>query len=103
MKEQQKGVWLTKATAPVTIKLELGTANPPPPTIKKQYDIFVVVYKLLDTVHTNQTGAFPITSQQGHWYIMVGIHLDANYIFCELMKNIAKGKIFTAYQEWLTG
>ncbi len=51
-----------RVTAPVTIKVEPGTANPPPPTIKKHYHIFVVVYKLLDTVHTVQTGMFPIMS-----------------------------------------
>ncbi len=43
MKGQWKGVWLTKTTAPVTIKVEPGTENPPPPTIKKHYNIFVVV------------------------------------------------------------
>jgi hypothetical protein len=30
---------------------------------------------------------------------MVGIHLDANYIFCELMKNQTEGKMITAYQK----
>jgi hypothetical protein len=44
MKGQQKGVRLTKVSAPVTIKVEPGTASPPPPTIKKHYDVFVVVY-----------------------------------------------------------
>jgi hypothetical protein len=29
---------------------------------------------------------------------MGGIHLDANYIFCNLMKNRTKGEIITAYQ-----
>jgi hypothetical protein len=72
--------------------VELGTANPPLPTIKKHYDIFIMVYKLLDAIHTDQTGAFLITSQQGYQYIMVGIHLDANYIFCELMKNRKKAR-----------
>ena len=65
-----------KVSVPVTIKVEPGTANPPPPIIKKHYNIFIVVYKLLDTVHTDQTGAFPIMSQQGYRYIMVCIHLD---------------------------
>jgi hypothetical protein len=69
------------------IKVEPGTVNHPPLTITKHYDIFVVVYKLSDTIHTDQIGPFPITSQQGYWYIMVGIHLDVNYIFCKLMKN----------------
>jgi hypothetical protein len=87
MKGLQKGVWSTKILALIRINVEPGTANPPPPTITKHYNIFVVVYKLVDTVHTDQTSPFPITSQQGYRYIMVGIHLDANFIFCELMKN----------------
>ncbi len=99
MKGQRKGVRSTKVSAPVTIKVEPGTANPSPPTITKHYNIFVVTYKLLDTVHTDQTSPFPITSQQGYQYIMVGIHLDANYIFCELMKNQTKGKMMMAYQK----
>jgi hypothetical protein len=66
MKGQWKGVLLTKVTAPVSIKVEPGTVNPPLPTIKKHYDIFVMVYKLLDTVHTDQTGTFLITLQQGY-------------------------------------
>ncbi len=98
MKGQQKGVRLTKVTAPVTIKVELGPANPPPLTIKKHYNIFAVVYKLLDTIHTDQTGIFLITSQQGYQYIMVDIHVDANYIFCELLKNRTEGKMIMAYQ-----
>ncbi len=30
---------------------------------------------------------------------MVGVHLDANYIFCELIKNQTKGKMIMAYQK----
>jgi hypothetical protein len=63
MKGQQKGVRLTKVTALVTIKVEPGTTNPPLPTINKHYNIFVMVCKLLDTINTDQTGAFPITLQ----------------------------------------
>ncbi len=29
---------------------------------------------------------------------MVSIHLDANYIFCKLMKNKTEGEMITAYQ-----
>ncbi len=63
MKGQWKGVQLTKVTTLVMIKVEPGTANPPPPTIKKYYDIFIVVYKLVYTVHRDQTSPFPITLQ----------------------------------------
>jgi hypothetical protein len=47
----------------------------------------------------DQTGTFSITLQQGYWYIMVGIHLDANYIFCKLMKNKTQGEMINAYQQ----
>jgi hypothetical protein len=63
MKGQRKGVQSTKVSALVTIKVEPGTANPPPTTINKHYNIFAVVYKLLDTVHTDQTSVFSVTSQ----------------------------------------
>jgi hypothetical protein len=32
---------------------------------------------------------------------MVGIHLDANYIFCKLMMNRTKGEMITAYQRMI--
>jgi hypothetical protein len=63
MKGKQKRVRSTKVTAPVTTKVKLGTANPPLPTIKKHYNIFVLVYELLDTIHMDQTCTFPITLQ----------------------------------------
>jgi hypothetical protein len=33
---------------------------------------------------------------------MVGIHIDANYIFCETMKNRTEGEMINAYQKrWI--
>ncbi len=58
---------------------------------KKMNDIFVM-YKLSDEIHTDQTGKFPVTSQQGYRYIMVGSHIDSNCIFCETMKSRTEGK-----------
>jgi hypothetical protein len=84
----------------VQIKIEPGTKHaphPPAPTTKLS-DIFTKTYKLTETIHTDQTGAFPVTSQRGYRYIMVGIHLDANYIFCETMKNRTEGEMIGAYQ-----
>jgi hypothetical protein len=62
MKGQQKEVRSTKVREPVMIKIEPSTENPPPPTIKKHYDIFTVVYDLLNMTHMEQTSTFPITS-----------------------------------------
>ncbi len=47
----------------------------------------------------DQTGAFPMTSQREYRYIRVGIHLDANYIYCELMKNRTEDEMISAYQQ----
>jgi hypothetical protein len=101
MKGQRKGVWSTRVKAATTIKFKPGTEDSPQKhvAIKRMNDIFVKIYKLAETIHIDQMGAFPITSQQGYQYIMVSIHLDANYIFCELMKNRIECKMITAYQK----
>ena len=84
MKRQRKGVRSTNE-----IKFEPGTGDTPPKLvpIRKLNNIFVKIYELSETIHTEQTGAFPVTSQQEYGYIMVGIHIDANYIFYESMKR----------------
>jgi hypothetical protein len=56
---------------------------------------------LNEEIHTNQTGAFPPTSQYGNCYIMVAVHLDANYIFAKPMKNSTEGEIIRVYQKIL--
>ncbi len=100
MKGQRNGVRSTRTKPEYKIKIKPGTENPPPKLvgIKKMDDIFVKIYKLAEEIHSDQTGAFPVTSQCGYRYIMVGIHIDANYIFCKLMKNRTEGKMITAYQ-----
>jgi hypothetical protein len=72
----------------------------PPPT--KLDDMFVQVTDLTEELHTDQTGAFPHTSQCGNRYIMVAIHLDSNYIFTEPMKNRTEGKMIKTYQRMIT-
>ncbi len=54
---------------------------------------------LADTIHSDQTGAFPFTLQHGNRYIMVIIHVNATYIFCEPMKNKTEGEMITTYQK----
>ena len=102
LKGQCKGIRSTKHNAftalveqeqeETRIKIE-GESSPykPLPTTKLN-DIFIRVVDLTDEIHTDQTGAFPHTSQQGNRYIMVAIHLDAKYIFAEPMKTGPKEK-----------
>jgi hypothetical protein len=58
----------------------------------------VRIEDLSDIIHLDQTGGFPYTSQRGNHYIMVAIHLDANYIFNEPMKNRTEEEMMAAYQ-----
>jgi hypothetical protein len=101
MKGQRKGVRSTRVKPATEIKIEPGTEDTPPKlvAIRKLNDIFVKVYELVETIHTDQTGAFLVTSQRGYQYIMIGIHIDANYIFCETMKNRMEGEMISAYQK----
>jgi hypothetical protein len=68
MKGQRKGVRSTKVKPAIEVKIEPGTGNAPPKlvAIRKLNDIFVKIYKLVETIHTDQTGAFPVTSQRGY-------------------------------------
>ncbi len=80
MKGQRKGMRSTKVQQMVEIKIEPGTENSPPhaTAITEKNDIFVKIYELSNEIHTDQTGKFPVTSQRGYRYIMVGIHIDSN-------------------------
>jgi hypothetical protein len=62
MKGQQKGFQSTKVRKPVEIKIKPGTKHIPSAPITQQDNIFVRVTDLADTIHTDQTGAFPMMS-----------------------------------------
>ncbi len=104
LKGQKQGIRSTKQkalvklveTAMVTIKQKHEDSPPTTPT--RHQDIFFHIEDLSETIHTDQTGGFPFTSQQGNRYIMVAIHLDANYIFNEPMKNRTEGEMMAAYR-----
>jgi hypothetical protein len=65
MKGQRKGVGSTRVKPAYEIKIEPGTEDPPPKLVRieKMDDIFVKIYKLVEEIHMDQTGAFPVTSQ----------------------------------------
>ncbi len=105
MKGQPQGVRSTKNKAlehilarKQQIKIKPGTENSPT-QIKQHDDIFIQIVDLTNTIHSDQTGAFLFTSQHGNRYIMVVIHVDANYIFCKPMKNKTEGEMITTYQK----
>ena len=59
--------------------------------------MFVKIIDLKETVYTNQTGQFTYLSRKDNIYIMVEIHVDANYIFMEAMRNITEAQMIEAY------
>jgi len=64
----------------------------------KMNDFYYKVIDLKETIYTNQTDQFPHLSSKGNMYVMVAIHIDANYIAMEPMKNGTEIQIITAYQ-----
>ncbi len=106
MKGQQQGICSMKQKAldhlveserTVKIKVEPGMEEVSP--AKRHNNIFVCVKDLAESIHSDQTGTFPYTSQQGNRYVMIAIHLDANYIFCEPMKNRSEDEMIEVYQK----
>jgi hypothetical protein len=101
LKGQQQGIHSTKQKAPdklvemAAISLHSATLKAP---IVKHSDIFVRIKDLSNTIHLDQMGGFPYTSQRSNCYIMVAIHLDANYIFNKPMKNRTEEEMMAAYQ-----
>jgi hypothetical protein len=77
-----------------------GDSSPFRPLLPTKFNnIFMRVEDLYEEIHTNQTGASPHTSQCSNCYIMVAIHLNANYIFAEPMKNRTEGEMIRVYQK----
>lgn len=66
--------------------------------VKKEHDVFMRIMDLKKERHTDQTGQFPYLSSHGNCYIMVVIHLDANYIFQVAIKTWMEAQIVQAYQ-----
>jgi hypothetical protein len=84
----------------VQIKIEGEERHEPfQAQISKEIFIFCRVIDSSETIHTDQTGAFPHTSIQGNRYIMVGIHLNANCIFVKPMKTKTEGEMMRAYRQ----
>jgi hypothetical protein len=49
-------------------------------------------------IYTDQTGRFPVTSSQGHKYILIMYDYDSNAILTEPIKSRSGGGILRAYK-----
>jgi hypothetical protein len=108
MKGQRQGLQSTKQKAldyimakEKNIKIKPGTENTPQSHIKHHDNMFIKIMDHANTIHSNQSGAFPFTSYHSNRYKMAAIQISANYIFCKPMKNKTEGKMIAAYQQIL--
>jgi hypothetical protein len=71
----------------------------------KKNDVYIHIFNAHDTVYTDQTGSFPVTSSRGNKYIMVMCEVDGNHIDAEAMKNKTAETLVQMYLtlwKWLT-
>jgi hypothetical protein len=88
MKKQCQGVRSTR------VRDETETTLPALPKMK---DIYIKIHNATETMHSDQTRHFPVTSSRGNKYIMVLVKVDGNYIHAEPMKNKSEGAMIKAY------
>ena len=68
---------------------------------KKVQDVYAETYKVHKTMFSDQTGRFPMRSQQGNKYIMVMVENDSNAILVEPMKSCKDEEMIRAYNALL--
>ena len=86
-----------KSTQPKDKQPLPTTPSVPQEPLQKEHDVFFKIIDLKETVYTYQTGKFTYLSSKGNRYIMVAIHVDANYIFMEAMMNRTEAQMIEAY------
>ena len=80
---------------PLTYQLDNGETLTIP--LKKHQDIEISINDAKETMYTDQTGAFPVTSKKGNKYIMILCEIDNNFIMSESMRNISSREIVRTY------
>ncbi len=96
LNQTRKNVRSTKAkTAP------LETCNTFQLHGKKVQDVYTQTYMVRKTMFSDQTGQFPMHSQQGNKYIMVMVEIDSNAILVEPMKSRKDEEMIRAYNALL--
>ena len=66
--------------------------------LQKHQDIYVKINDAKETMYTDQTGAFPVTSKIGYKYIMILCEIENVMIMIDAMQNRSSGEIVWAYQ-----
>jgi hypothetical protein len=92
---------LEKITENKTFRIKIEGKNSPFHHIPltKTHKAFFCIDDISNLIHNDETGAFPFTFQQDNRYIMVAIHLNANYIFVKPMQSRSKKEMIRAYKK----
>ncbi len=93
MKQTRQGVRSTKVPDEDAL-----LQQPPTPGIKHKDAYLQVFDTTKKAMYTDQPSRFPITSAQGHQYMMVAVELDGNYINAEPMRSRSATELTSAYQ-----
>ena len=80
MRQVRQGVRSTKKKLSVAEEKDNSNKNVP---LRKYHEIYVQIDQVRDTIYTDQTGKFPITSLRGHKYIMILCAIDGNVVLAE--------------------
>ena len=93
MKKQRQNIRSTKVKEIINQEEDAT----PKSSKKKEHDVYIRIFNVEETIHTDQTGCFPANSSSGNKYIMVLVEIDGNYIDGEPMKDRTEGSSIKAY------
>jgi hypothetical protein len=65
---------------------------------RKRQDIMLRVYCCTESVYTDQTGRFPVTSSRSYKYIMDLCEIDSNQILVAPLKNCKEHTIIATHK-----
>ena len=65
--------------------------------LPKHQDIYIEINDAKETMYTDQTGVFTVTSKKGNKYIMILCEIENNFIMSEAMRDISSGEIVRTY------
>ena len=64
---------------------------------RKERDVYIKVFEAKNTIFSDQTGRFPVTSNSGNKYIMLMVEIDSNAVLVEPMSSRTDKQMQRAY------
>ena len=75
----------------------MAVHDPPPIQETTTNYIYVQPVTLTGSIHSDQTGQFPVQSSRGYKYIMVVYHYDSNAIIAEPLRSREGDELLRVY------